>query len=320
MDEAYTRVEDLWFPDGTLIIKAERKIFRVTKSILASRSSVFRDMAAFPQRAGDDESIDGCPVVLLHDSAADVEVFLRAIFDSSYFMPPPEPVYIYSALGILRLSHKYDVQYLFRRALRHLEVPLYFSSVGAFREPVSDHITYTVEGEVDTPRRFFAIIKAARETCAEGLLPVAYYRASQYPHDALLTGPSEQAEDAIKCVKAGLILARENATLAKNFTSVGSILCGTPTECSSARLLALDMYLSSVEGENDVFPVESWGHAEWGYLKEHGMCPACIRAYRTVHATAVEKVWERLPRIFDLPSWSELAEMKRVVMGGIGLG
>jgi len=78
------RVEDLWF-SSDVVLRAEKSIFHVSKSILAARSSVFRDMVAFPQPpTGETEMIDGCPVVSLHDSAADVEVFLRAIFDSRY--------------------------------------------------------------------------------------------------------------------------------------------------------------------------------------------------------------------------------------------
>lgn len=94
MDEDDIRVDDLWFSNDTLVIKAQKKVFRVTKSILAARSSVFRDMVAFPQPTSDQTNVvDGSPVVTLHDAAADVEVFLRAIFDSrcvsdlSYFPP-----------------------------------------------------------------------------------------------------------------------------------------------------------------------------------------------------------------------------------------
>jgi hypothetical protein len=79
------RVDDLWFSDDTLVIKAENRIFRVSKSILAARSSVFSDMVAFPQPVGDDVPvIDGRPVVTLYDTGAEVEVFLRAIFDSRH--------------------------------------------------------------------------------------------------------------------------------------------------------------------------------------------------------------------------------------------
>ncbi|KAJ7652646.1 hypothetical protein B0H17DRAFT_957806, partial [Mycena rosella] len=135
------RVEDLWFSNDTLVLKTQQKIFRVSKSVLAARSTVFSDMAAFPQPVdGDTELIDGSPVVTLHDSADDMEAFLRAIFDSSYFMPPPTSVGLDVILGILRLSHKYDVQYLHRRALEHLSVQYYRSSVHDYRSiKVADH-------------------------------------------------------------------------------------------------------------------------------------------------------------------------------------
>ncbi|KAJ6523160.1 hypothetical protein B0H19DRAFT_854030, partial [Mycena capillaripes] len=114
--------EGLWFSNDTLVLRAENSIFRVSKSMLAARSSVFQNMFEFPPPAsGGDQVMDGSPVVRLHDSAADVEAFLRAIFDSSYFMPPPAPVDDVVVLGILRLSHKYGVNYLHKRAILHLE-------------------------------------------------------------------------------------------------------------------------------------------------------------------------------------------------------
>ncbi|KAJ6450434.1 hypothetical protein C8R47DRAFT_931805, partial [Mycena vitilis] len=99
------------------------RIFRVPTSILAAQSSAFRDMAAFPQpQDGYGETIEGSPVFNLSDSATDVEAFLSAIFDSSYFMPPPTPVHLDVVLGVLRLAHKYDVQYLFIQALQRLSI------------------------------------------------------------------------------------------------------------------------------------------------------------------------------------------------------
>lgn len=92
---ALHRVPELWFDDDNLILRAENHLFRVSKGVLAARSSVFRDMLSFPLpppmqddrgggggEGGGEDLIDGCPVVRLHDSPADVTVFLRAIFDS----------------------------------------------------------------------------------------------------------------------------------------------------------------------------------------------------------------------------------------------
>jgi hypothetical protein len=50
-------------------------------SVLAARSSTFKDLFALPQPANY-EMVDGCPFVRLTDSAEDVTAFLKAIFDS----------------------------------------------------------------------------------------------------------------------------------------------------------------------------------------------------------------------------------------------
>ncbi|KAJ7182424.1 hypothetical protein C8R43DRAFT_1054358 [Mycena crocata] len=140
MDEdQVARVEELWFSNDTLVIKAENMEFCVSKSLLAARSPVFSDMVTFPQPANDEatseDMVDGSPVVRLHDSGPAVRALLKALFDSSYFMPPPAPVELQVVLDILRLSHKYDAQYLHDRALQHLAVRYGPSSVNTYRAP-----------------------------------------------------------------------------------------------------------------------------------------------------------------------------------------
>jgi len=76
----YNSVDEVWFQDGTLIIEAEGSLFRVYGGLLGAESPVFHDMLEFPQPEGA-ESIDGCPVVHLSDSAPDVNCFLKALFD-----------------------------------------------------------------------------------------------------------------------------------------------------------------------------------------------------------------------------------------------
>lgn len=74
------RVDALWFPDGNIVLCAHGVLFRVFRGILAARSPVFADMLAFPQPE-DAETLDGCPVLHLDDSAADAMYFLKALFD-----------------------------------------------------------------------------------------------------------------------------------------------------------------------------------------------------------------------------------------------
>ncbi len=58
--DTLVRVDDLWFASDVIIIRTENKILRVSGGILAARSTVFRDMIAFPQPNSEEtEKIDG---------------------------------------------------------------------------------------------------------------------------------------------------------------------------------------------------------------------------------------------------------------------
>lgn len=84
--DSLRKADDLWFSTDVVIIRAETRIFRVFAAILKARSSVFADMFSLPQpsESADTETMDGHPVITLHDKPEDVEVFLKAIFDSRF--------------------------------------------------------------------------------------------------------------------------------------------------------------------------------------------------------------------------------------------
>ncbi|KAJ6614126.1 hypothetical protein B0H10DRAFT_1754839, partial [Mycena sp. CBHHK59/15] len=166
---------ELWFPMDVMILHAGNHIFHVFAAILKEKSSVFADMFSFPQSESGTEvkTMEGTPVVRLHDDLGELEVFLKAIFDSNFFMPPPALVTLADIVGILRLAHKYDVHFLWCRALQHLEryypttlaayindtVPLTNIKFG-FTSPLTNHLT---------------IVEVATEVGALWLLPTAYY-------------------------------------------------------------------------------------------------------------------------------------------------
>jgi hypothetical protein len=80
-------VEELWFEEDNLIIRAEDSLFRVSKGILAARSPVLKAMLFGPrQPSPKTEEMYGCSVVELPHSARSVTHFLKAIFDSEYVM------------------------------------------------------------------------------------------------------------------------------------------------------------------------------------------------------------------------------------------
>ena len=77
------RASDLWFDDGSIILKVETTQFRVHRTVLSTNSDIFRDMLSVPQPVGE-EVIEGCPVVRLPDSAKDWTYVLQALYDSRY--------------------------------------------------------------------------------------------------------------------------------------------------------------------------------------------------------------------------------------------
>ncbi|KAF7314944.1 BTB domain-containing protein [Mycena indigotica] len=113
------RIEELWFADGNIILQAGNTQFRLYKGILAARSPIFRDMLALPQPP-EAELVDGCPVVEMHDDSAELAIFFSAIFIPQYFAPFPNETTFDKLYACLHISHKYDVEYIYRRSLIHL--------------------------------------------------------------------------------------------------------------------------------------------------------------------------------------------------------
>jgi hypothetical protein len=84
------RHPNLWFTDGSVVLRAENILFRVHISQLSRRSLFFRDLFSLPQPqpeqdstpawSGYDGTYDGCPVLLLHYSAEDLANLLLSLY------------------------------------------------------------------------------------------------------------------------------------------------------------------------------------------------------------------------------------------------
>jgi hypothetical protein len=80
-EDAPTRSE-IWHSDGSIVLQADNTQFRVHWGLLALHSSFFRNMQGLPQPPNQ-PSIDGCPIVALHDAVVDVEYLLKALYTPS---------------------------------------------------------------------------------------------------------------------------------------------------------------------------------------------------------------------------------------------
>ncbi|KAK7017611.1 BTB domain-containing protein [Favolaschia claudopus] len=321
-DGPVTQVEDLWFATDMIVIRAEDKAFRVPAGILAARSSVFRDMISLPPPTNDAiENMDGIPIVHLHDSADDVAAFLRAIYDSRYafacyhglFLPAPAPIDFSVVLGILRLSHKYDVQYLYRRSLEHLRVDGWYAE--NYDEDDTAHLLNGLSNWDYNPLIPLQVICDAGAVGALWLLPIAYYCLSASSGEDLL--PLLDGKFAHPVGKA--LAARGHmvrvALATHRFAMPDDSSCYAPSTCDTARSMVLAQRLDEVSEPrlNPVTPNLEATTME--KLNALGMCSDCRAVAKAVLSVAATAFWDELPGLFGLPPWAELYAMKRTAMG-----
>jgi hypothetical protein len=86
--DEYTRHQNFWFKDGSVILCAHTTLFRVHMSQLARHSEFFQDLFSLPQPCGSAVTKDdlltipeNAPFLRLHDDPKDVASLLAAIYD-----------------------------------------------------------------------------------------------------------------------------------------------------------------------------------------------------------------------------------------------
>ncbi|EJF57995.1 hypothetical protein DICSQDRAFT_110900 [Dichomitus squalens LYAD-421 SS1] len=115
----------VWLSNGNIVVLAGNVAFRVHKSTLALRSSVFQVIFSLP--AAPDalaEDIEGCPVLHASDSSDDIgRLFKILCCGKNYYYRQDELVVV--ELGVLvsliRMVHKYDFKDVLDDALSRLK-------------------------------------------------------------------------------------------------------------------------------------------------------------------------------------------------------
>lgn len=228
--------------------------------------------------------------------------------NSSYFEPPPSHTELYIVEGVLRLSLKYDVQYLRRRALKHL--------MSTFPQDIDDwkkrDFNRTIPPVDNTP---FAALRIAREFDLTWLLPAIYYCISSHPLEKTLDGVQWEGEDLeLRWVDKRtslvgrakiLLLQSRNALMLTKFAGIPIDGC-TGVNCSSARARyaevlggwAMAGLLDYYEDNSDAYSAD--------------FCPTCRTVFKGQCDAASQVLWNELPDMFELPGWTEL-ERHRVL-------
>lgn len=82
-DSALKTCKDLWYKDGSVVLRAETTLFCVYSGLLSQYSPIFRSLFDVPQPLEQDQ-YEGRPLVHLPDSSKDLYHFLKALHDIRY--------------------------------------------------------------------------------------------------------------------------------------------------------------------------------------------------------------------------------------------
>ncbi|KAJ7745188.1 hypothetical protein DFH07DRAFT_942882 [Mycena maculata] len=304
---SWRRIDGLWFKDGTLILVAGTSLFRVYGGLLAEQSPVFHDMLDFPQPA-DGEVIDGCPVVHLADDEDDLRCFLKALFDIEFFEPAPAKTTFEILAGIIRLSTKYQVDVLRRRALSH------FASIVSFT--AAEYRSNSSESWDIPKQEWIRVVVLAREMSIDWILPIALYRvAGNCTPTELLDGidvnggvHAELAhQDKIACLEQSLVIRTTASAEILDFlwNPLSIPGCSDKAECTRRRIQARKLVEDA--RKNRIFPVKIWPTSNWAVFS---VCKSCMGVMKADHQQALETFWDGLPQRFGLPDWDALKQMK----------
>ncbi|KIJ46537.1 hypothetical protein M422DRAFT_29340 [Sphaerobolus stellatus SS14] len=115
VDEKWTRQQDLYFEDATIVLlSSDGVLYRVYRGLLSTHSDIFKGMFSLsPHQPAQAEKYDDCPLIRLTDNSDELVYFLKAIMHSDY-ADDSQPMNPRAMATILRFS-KYFVQFMRRR-------------------------------------------------------------------------------------------------------------------------------------------------------------------------------------------------------------
>ncbi|KAK7036043.1 BTB domain-containing protein, partial [Favolaschia claudopus] len=313
------RLEDLWFDDGNLVIQAQSTLYRVYRGFLSSRSTVFEDMLAFPQPP-DAELVEGCPLVRLPDPENEVTPFLKAIFLPEFFMPYPARTKYVDLFGCLRLSNKYQVDYLRTRSLVHL------SSAYPMDLQHADRTYYEKAsgGGASWPTfnqpmpQMIQTILLARVVGATWILPWAFYDLSVYigmRYAAILPPVTPKP---LPSMQATFMRGHQQQIEATSADILGCLYrqvvgCQTLEQCYQVRLEALESAWIRLRNYPSL-PLHIWDNNYWESVAHH-LCATCLTGSKNALENARKNFFRNLPSMYECPSWEELKQMRTAAIG-----
>jgi len=298
---------DVWRNDGNVVLQAETTQFRVHWSVLSLHSPFFRDMRDLP-RPNDQPTVEGCPVIELHDPAEDVEHLLNALYNPLIFSEKSLPFPFIA--GIVRLGRKYDFKKLLEAAVQRLinENPTTLEEYEKLTG--EDNISYSSTQISHYRGMSFDVITLARENGLFTVLPCAYLCAvlcTCANPKLLLDGISRKGGPPITlapreqrvCILGERKIMEAQWKQNDLWNWLNSDLCadGCADNTSCIRRKK-NVFRTLVENGSLLVPFR--------LAPGQRLCVACQHRHAQIMVEERKKLWEELPSFFDLPPWAEL--------------
>ena len=210
-------------------------------------------------------------------------------------------------ISVLRLSTKYDVSFLRKRAIEALlrwypsDLESY-GPIGQSARPLQDHTRHVL------------VANAAREMDVPLLLPTALLFCCATANIRILYDGLEANGERYTLVepnKRAIFLGRPRLSHAgRSRTQAFFFYPRAPNppnaKCSkSERCSEFCRIYSSVFDEKEDPWVNPFYRLSWKSIRST-CCANCASIWEVHHDEAVHQVWQEMPSYFDLPPWSEL--------------
>jgi hypothetical protein len=203
--------------------------------------------------------------------------------------------------GILRLSTKYIIRYLRQRCISLFLTKFPSTLDGYTLKSASNREKY----KSDNVMRAIAL---ARENNVLEVLPYAFYCIARLPHKRIL---KERPMDISWKDKAMTLVGRERLQWAQ--TSLSHVfllnfqrapLCRSSL-CAFARGPHSEWHvLDCMKSPNPLQTYDNWDNLN--------VCSDCVAYCKVRHLKGREEVWDRLPDLFELPTWDELRKTQNM--------
>ncbi|KAL6298870.1 hypothetical protein BKA93DRAFT_743330 [Sparassis latifolia] len=307
----------LWYNDGNIILVAERRSFRVHKSVLSQHSKVFQDLFEIAQPDAED-GMTTCPEVPLQDRADDVHMLLQRFYGVNWFGDGNVEWSLEEVARLTRLAHKYQITDLLEQGMARLQA--------AFSDKLCDFDAYFsaqkgADGKCSVATQWtdaIAVVDLAYATDTLTMLPAALYVCAQLDPYSICHGVV-RADGTIASLAQQyqkLCLSGKNALRARHLCKSAQLWEKMESSCildCKAHALSRILKASVVDClQSECNDALSDCHIAQYTLSEDVICSRCLKSVKGMIAKYQDALWKELPRYFNLGTWDQLRKSSPV--------